>query len=129
MKQKILFIILFIAILGSSSLANEDDMWNFSKKPRERKGKRDFMAGKVFFLSQIKLYQIVLSEQQGDVCNFTPSCSHYTYKAIKEEGVIKGSLMAIDRLQRCNPWSWNHINRYYRVKRVEDRGYKLYDPP
>jgi putative component of membrane protein insertase Oxa1/YidC/SpoIIIJ protein YidD len=35
-------------------------------------------------------------------CNFSPTCSHYTYQAIDRFGVIKGSSMGIKRIRRCN---------------------------
>jgi len=35
-------------------------------------------------------------------CNFSPTCSHYTYQAIERFGVIKGSMMGIKRIRRCN---------------------------
>lgn len=72
---------------------------------------------------------MILSDQQGDACNFTPSCSRFAFSAIKNKGALKGSLMAIDRLQRCNPWAWNYINFYYSVEWIEERGYKLCDHP
>lgn len=37
-------------------------------------------------------------------CKFTPSCSEYSYEAIKKYGVIWGGLKAIWRILRCNPW-------------------------
>lgn len=76
----------------------------------------------------IKLYQKVISNRQADVCNFTPSCSYYGKEVIKKYG-IKGMLMAIDRLERCHPLAWRYNDKYYKAKFIEDRGYKLYDPP
>jgi uncharacterized protein len=39
------------------------------------------------------------------VCRYRPTCSQYTYDAIKKYGLIKGSLMGAWRILRCNPWS------------------------
>lgn len=39
------------------------------------------------------------------VCRFKPSCSEYTYQAIKNYGIIKGSFLGIKRIVRCHPWS------------------------
>ena len=39
------------------------------------------------------------------VCVFYPSCSEYTYQAIERFGVIKGSLLGMYRIVRCNPFS------------------------
>lgn len=55
-------------------------------------------------LKAIRLYQ----KTGGSVkhfalsCNFSPTCSHYTYQAIERFGVIKGSRMGIKRIRRCN---------------------------
>lgn len=38
-------------------------------------------------------------------CKFIPSCSNYALDAIEYYGVIKGVLLAIWRLLRCNPFS------------------------
>lgn len=35
-------------------------------------------------------------------CNFTPTCSHYTYQVIENFGVIKGVSLGINRIKRCN---------------------------
>jgi putative component of membrane protein insertase Oxa1/YidC/SpoIIIJ protein YidD len=75
----------------------------------------------------IKLYQLVFSDRQGEVCNFTPSCSNYAYQAIKKKGLF-GVVMAFDRLERCNYAAWQYKDEYYSVKWVPERGYKLYDP-
>jgi putative component of membrane protein insertase Oxa1/YidC/SpoIIIJ protein YidD len=34
-------------------------------------------------------------------CRYTPSCSHYAQEAIEKYGVIKGTRMAIKRINRC----------------------------
>ncbi|MBN1331572.1 membrane protein insertion efficiency factor YidD [Candidatus Dojkabacteria bacterium] len=39
------------------------------------------------------------------VCIFHPSCSEYTYQAIDKFGVIRGGLMGVARIIRCNPFS------------------------
>jgi len=39
------------------------------------------------------------------VCRYTPTCSEYTYQAIEKYGVLKGGLMGLKRIIRCNPFS------------------------
>jgi len=66
-----------------------------------------------FVLKLIKVYQKTLSFDHGifrhlfpnGYCRFYPTCSEYGYQAIEKYGVIKGGLMAIWRVMRCNPWS------------------------
>jgi putative membrane protein insertion efficiency factor len=37
-------------------------------------------------------------------CRFTPSCSEYALEAVRVHGAFKGSLLAVCRVCRCNPW-------------------------
>jgi hypothetical protein len=57
-------------------------------------------------LGLIRLYQASLARTlPPNTCRFYPSCSHYGYQAIYKYGVLKGSLKAIWRLLRCNPFN------------------------
>jgi putative membrane protein insertion efficiency factor len=56
------------------------------------------MAGLVL----LRLYQVVLSSQDGPRCMFHPSCSEYAKQALAEHGALVGSLLAVDRYLRCN---------------------------
>ncbi|MEW6685764.1 MAG: membrane protein insertion efficiency factor YidD [Candidatus Edwardsbacteria bacterium] len=79
-------------------------------------------------LASIKAYQFIFSAPQGDVCNFTPSCSHFSQECIKKYG-LQGFFMTFDRLERCNFFSWHYLNKFYSLKEIQYRGLKLYDPP
>lgn len=57
---------------------------------------------KFFLLGGIRMYQLFLSSQDMPVCIFTPSCSRFGMKAIQTYGIIRGTLLTSDRLQRCN---------------------------
>ena len=37
-------------------------------------------------------------------CRFTPTCSNYAKESIERYGAFKGSIMAIKRILRCNPF-------------------------
>ena len=56
------------------------------------------------FVYLIKLYQKFLSPLFGPRCRFIPTCSQYAIEALKKHGVVKGSLFAIWRILRCNPF-------------------------
>lgn len=61
---------------------------------------------RITLLGLIRGYQAVISPvMPPDTCRFYPSCSHYGYQAIYKYGVIKGSVMAIWRILRCNPFN------------------------
>ncbi len=59
---------------------------------------------KKLFLKLIKIYQITPFHVHS-FCRFTPSCSEYTYEAINEYGVLKGTFLGFKRILRCNPFS------------------------
>jgi putative membrane protein insertion efficiency factor len=71
-------------------------------------------------LFMIRTYQIIISPQQGQVCNFSPSCSSYGYEAIKKYGPLSGILMTSDRLQRCHYCAYGEYHL--------SPGDKFYDP-
>jgi hypothetical protein len=57
-------------------------------------------------LALIRLYQKFISPAiPGNTCRFYPTCSHYSYRAIYKYGVLRGSLLAIWRVLRCNPFT------------------------
>lgn len=56
----------------------------------------------VFF---INLYQKYVSPFLGQNCKHYPSCSHYSKDSIHLHGPIKGLLLTVARILRCNPWS------------------------
>jgi len=45
----------------------------------------------------------VIHAMNGPACRFEPSCSVYARDAIAEYGIIRGGIMAIWRVARCNP--------------------------
>ncbi len=55
-------------------------------------------------LIPIFLYQHFISPLTPPSCRFVPSCSEYTKQALKKHGPIKGLMLSIWRILRCNPW-------------------------
>jgi len=54
----------------------------------------------------IKFYQRFISPQYFHRCQFKPSCSQYGYLAVKRVGVLKGLIMAAERILRCHPYAF-----------------------
>lgn len=50
----------------------------------------------------IKFYQSNISPGKGPCCRFIPTCSNYAIEALETHGVMKGSLLTLFRLLRCN---------------------------
>ena len=38
-------------------------------------------------------------------CRFYPSCSDYSVLAISQYGLLKGAVLSLKRILKCNPWS------------------------
>ncbi len=56
----------------------------------------------------IEVYQKNISiwlKSKNINCKFYPTCSEYTKQAIQRYGVLKGSILGIIRIFRCNPFS------------------------
>lgn len=52
----------------------------------------------------IRVYQLALSPYFGQQCRFFPTCSQYAMIAIGKYGALKGLLLVVKRILRCNPW-------------------------
>jgi hypothetical protein len=52
----------------------------------------------------IRCYQMFISPLLGRHCRFFPSCSSYTYEAIKKHGLLKGVFLGGKRLLKCHPF-------------------------
>ncbi len=52
----------------------------------------------------IVFYQKCISPLTPPSCRFTPTCSEYAKQALKKHGPIKGLVLAVWRILRCNPW-------------------------
>ena len=54
----------------------------------------------------IKFYRKYLSGMKATpTCKFIPTCSEYSIEAINKYGALKGGLLSIWRILRCNPFS------------------------
>ena len=52
----------------------------------------------------VKGYQQLISPLLPATCRYDPTCSHYTIKALKIHGLLKGGWLAIKRIGSCHPW-------------------------
>ncbi|MDA7731607.1 membrane protein insertion efficiency factor YidD [Flavobacteriaceae bacterium] len=55
----------------------------------------------------IKIYQTILSPILPSNCRYSPTCSEYTKQSLIKFGLIKGGLISIKRIIKCNPWGGN----------------------
>jgi hypothetical protein len=54
----------------------------------------------------ILLYRRLLSPALPRRCKYEPTCSAYAVEAIRRFGVVRGVVLAVWRLARCNPFSY-----------------------
>jgi putative component of membrane protein insertase Oxa1/YidC/SpoIIIJ protein YidD/TM2 domain-containing membrane protein YozV len=59
-------------------------------------------------ISPIALWQRFSYSTPLLACQFYPSCSNYAAQSISEKGVLKGTIMAADRIVRCNPAAYHY---------------------
>ena len=58
----------------------------------------------------IRVYQRVISPAFPNRCKYHPSCSEYAVQAVRRYGVMRGAVLAVWRLLRCNPWSHGGVD-------------------
>ncbi|GEK34895.1 membrane protein insertion efficiency factor YidD [Kurthia sibirica] len=52
-----------------------------------------------------RFYQKAISPLKPPSCRFYPTCSNYGIEALQTHGAIKGTLLTIYRILRCQPFS------------------------
>ena len=56
-------------------------------------------------VAPIRAYQRVVSPALPRRCRYEPTCSAYAVQAIERYGILRGLILAVWRVLRCNPWS------------------------
>jgi putative membrane protein insertion efficiency factor len=56
-------------------------------------------------LAPIRAYQRIVSPVFPRRCKYHPTCSAYAVQAIESYGILRGAVLAVWRLLRCNPFS------------------------
>ena len=54
-------------------------------------------------LALLRGYKRWISPHLGNNCRFVPTCSEYAMQAVEIHGVLKGGLLSLWRILRCNP--------------------------
>jgi hypothetical protein len=50
----------------------------------------------------LRLYRLILAPLLNRQCHFAPTCSRYAEEAIRRYGLLRGAVLAADRLSRCH---------------------------
>ena len=62
------------------------------------------------FLLPLHFYRRLIAPALPPRCKYYPSCSAYGVQAVRELGVIRGTVVAAWRVMRCNPWSHGGVD-------------------
>jgi putative membrane protein insertion efficiency factor len=65
------------------------------------------------FLAPLRFYSRFISPGLPRRCKYEPTCSAYAEQAVRELGILRGTVLAGWRLLRCNPWShggWDPVS-------------------
>jgi putative membrane protein insertion efficiency factor len=52
----------------------------------------------------VRFYQLAISPHLPSSCRFRPTCSQYAVLALRKYGAVRGTILAVWRILRCNPW-------------------------
>ena len=70
----------------------------------------------------IQFYRAHLSKLKGKgPCIYTPTCSEYAVEALEKHGALKGSLLAVFRILRCNPFAKGGYDPVPEVRKVKGK--------
>jgi len=73
------------------------------------------------FLLPLHAYRAVISPNLAPRCKYYPSCSTYGVQAVRELGVLKGTIVAGWRVLRCNPFSHGGVDELADRRLFRDR--------
>ena len=63
------------------------------------------MIARAIVIRILRLYKSFISPLLPSACRFYPSCSEYAMQAVEARGVLRGSVLALWRLARCQPFT------------------------
>jgi putative membrane protein insertion efficiency factor len=72
-------------------------------------------------LLPLHVYRAAISPLLPPRCKYYPSCSRYAVEAVRELGVLRGTILAAWRLARCNPWSHGGVDELADRRLFRDR--------
>ena len=59
---------------------------------------------KCLLISLVRFYRRNISPLSAPKCRFSPTCSAYALEALERHGALRGGMLALRRVLRCNPF-------------------------
>lgn len=125
MKSKLLIILVFLCLqsYSQSKKVNQAQSFFLNELVRfKNTASEDTVISSSyssnFFVFFIFYKKAISRHDMPNLCKFHPSCGSYGALAIKNKGLIKGTLATFDRLQRCNG---NHYKGQYTFLKSESK--------
>ena len=59
---------------------------------------------RLVLIGLVRVYKLIISPHLPSSCRYTPTCSSYAVEALQKYGAVKGAILAVWRILRCNPW-------------------------
>lgn len=128
MKNKTFLLVIFFS--GTFFPQQELEKWGKSEDPylfkKSVENKEYQFSGDVYekfvLNNSILLYRLFISDQDGERCPFTPSCSNFFLESINKTSFVQGILMFSDRFTR-------DLNFFNRKNYPFIKNGRHYDPP
>jgi putative membrane protein insertion efficiency factor len=80
-------------------------------------------------LLPVRVYRRLISPALPSRCKYYPSCSTYAIEAVRELGLLRGSVVAAWRLARCNPWSHGGVDELCDRRLFRDHAHDRHEAP
>ncbi|MBR6337332.1 MAG: membrane protein insertion efficiency factor YidD [Ruminococcus sp.] len=80
---------------------------------------------KYLAMGLIRLYQRFISPLTGAHCRYYPTCSQYAMQSYKKHGFVKGTILSVRRILRCNPLFKGGVDpvpEKFTLIRIKERG-------
>ncbi len=83
-----------------------DPVVRFSSVPfrLQRAGRAVWRLPRFLLVGIIRLYQHGISPWFPASCRYTPTCSEYAVLSLRKYGALRGTVLALWRIARCQPW-------------------------
>lgn len=127
MKNNLVFLILlfYTNIFSMTTMNSPEEFYNYKKRIIQESNISSETIDKQIGVFLVHFYQKFISPLINTNCQFEPSCSEYMKQAIIKYGFLKGYIMGLERLIRCNRYARKEKYPVIETK----RGKRLHDIP